>query len=143
MENIFSSFDYFFFILFHFIKYILVFILVILGMLIILSLRGINIYKHESSIEENDIYLKKIRIIVGCIYIILGCGILFNYLLYLLIWIIPDGLIFFFFNTLHKNFLNNPNLPPEVIQNFDDFFGILYNSPIYHVVFTIPSFFAL
>jgi len=99
-----EAFNNFMLIFFQFLKYILVFILLMIGILTLLKLRGIYFTSRIRSSEQNEIkktQLDKPRLVLGSIYIILGCGILFNYLTYFLMWILdplPDRFIFVFIN---------------------------------------------
>jgi len=54
----------------------------------------------DVGIKEINHY-RKPRLILGCVYIVLAFGILFNYITYALIWVLdplPDRLIFSFIN---------------------------------------------
>ena len=58
------------------------------GILTLLKLRGFyfksRLIPSENKKDEKSL-LTKLRLITGCAYIILACGILFNYLIYFLI----------------------------------------------------------
>jgi len=68
-------------------KYSLGIILISIGILFLLSLRGIYFKKKVKGLDQKNNYLKKTRLILGLIYVIVGFGIIFDYLIYLLIWI--------------------------------------------------------
>ena len=68
-------------------KYSLGIILISIGVLFLLSLRGIYFKRKAMGLDQKNNYLKKTRLILGSIYIIVGFGIIFDYLIYLLIWI--------------------------------------------------------
>ena len=89
---------------FGYMKYIIVFILLAIGISTLLKLRGHYI---QERITNADVDIKEInhyrkpRLILGCVYIILAFGILFNYITYALMWVLdplPDRLIFSFIN---------------------------------------------
>ncbi len=82
------------------IKFIFVLILLMCGILTLLKLRGIyfksRLISSDKDVDKADL-LTKPKLILGCVYIVLGFGILFNYLTYFLIWFLdplPDRLIF-------------------------------------------------
>lgn len=87
---------------FGYLKYIFAGILIIIGTLTLLSLRGRYFlerlrYSKEEKLKDNP--LTKPRIIVGTLYIIFGLGIIWNWFIYLLIFfldILPDRFIFIF-----------------------------------------------
>jgi hypothetical protein len=104
LENFCIAFNLYTPIFFIIFKYIFVIVLIVCGILTLLKARGIYFKSRAFPKEKEEIYtdpLTKPRLIVGTIYIVIGSGILFNYLTYFLIWIldpIPDRLIFSFFN---------------------------------------------
>ncbi|MFX0035046.1 MAG: hypothetical protein ACFE9I_05325 [Candidatus Hermodarchaeota archaeon] len=111
LENWCIAFNDFFIILCKFLKYIFVFIILSIGILTLLRLRGIYRRSNTSNIEKEEDFLMKTRLILGCSYIVLGFGILFNYITYFLIWILdplPDRLIYNFisFNGIDPFYLN-------------------------------------
>ena len=130
MEEIIGFWDYFFMIFFQITKYVFVFILITLGVLTLLSLRRFYFTKKVSDEKVNEPFLRKARLILGCSYIILGSGILLNYLIYLLIWIIPDGIIFNLINFCFQLILSNPEIPIDIqttiYNNYKAFFDIFY-----------------
>ena len=94
------EFNKYAFIYFQLIKFIFVLILLMCGILTLLKLRGIyfksRLISSDKDVDKTDL-LTKPRLILGCVYIVLGFGILFNYLTYFLIWFLdplPDRLIF-------------------------------------------------
>jgi hypothetical protein len=99
-------------------KYIFVIILIGCGILTLLKARGIyfksKIFPKEKEENKTD-PLTKPRLIAGTVYIVIGSGILFNYLTYFFIWILdplPDR---FFFN-----FINFANIDPYALNRIAD-----------------------
>ena len=93
-------------ILFVFLKYILSFILIILGILVLFRFRKNypinNTMIYQNKLDEKVI-LKFSHIILGILYIICGVGILSNFLIYFLIWVldsIPDRFLFIYINLI-------------------------------------------
>lgn len=89
-------------------KYTFVFIILFIGILTLLRLRGIYLQQRSKNIKNEEDQLGKVRIILGTSYICLGFGILFNYLIYFLIWIfnpLPEGLIFMLIGIFKPLFL--------------------------------------
>ena len=111
LENFCIAFNNFFLILCQYLKYIFVFIILTIGILTLLRLRGV--YRQSRLVgkdKQEDQFIKP-RLILGCSYIVLAFGILFNYITYFLIWILdplPDRLIFSFiaFSGIDPNYLN-------------------------------------
>ncbi|TFF98353.1 MAG: hypothetical protein EU541_06930 [Promethearchaeota archaeon] len=108
LEKLFQVINGLFFLFFSYSKYIFAFILILLGFLTLLKFRGI--YRDErargrvNERKNNDWKekIKKTYIITGMIYIFMGFGVIFNFLTYVLIWILeplPDKLIFEFMNV--------------------------------------------
>ncbi|MFW9823770.1 MAG: hypothetical protein ACFFE4_12580 [Candidatus Thorarchaeota archaeon] len=98
------AFNQFAEIFFGYMKYIIVFILLAIGISTLLKLRGHyiqeRIINEDLKIDDVNRY-KKPRLIIGTVYVILAFGILFNYITIFLIWILdplPDRLIFNFIN---------------------------------------------
>ena len=116
-------------------KCIFAFILLILGILTLLSLRKIYFDKKLNNNNVNENFLRKIRLAVGSVYIIMGSGILFNYLTYFLILILnplPDQILqHFIINTIIKT-LNYKE--DDILALFENCF---YN------FFALGSFYAL
>ena len=101
------AFNEFAFIFFGFMKYLLFFIMLSIGILTLVKLRGTYLQermkygdKGIKDIKEIN-KLRKPRIILGSVYIALAFGILFNWLTMALIFVLeplPDRLIFNFIN---------------------------------------------
>ncbi len=94
--------NYFFELTFSYLKYIFFVILLVIGILTLISLRGRYFlerlrYSQEQKLADNPI--TKPRLIIGTIYIIIAFGILFNWFTYLLIISLnplPDRFVFNF-----------------------------------------------
>jgi hypothetical protein len=117
-ENFCITFNQYAQIYFLFLKYILVIVLIGCGVLTLLKARGIY-FKSRAFPKKNEENktdpLTKPRLIVGTVYIVVGSGILFNYLTYFLIWFldpIPDRLIF--------NFINFVDIDPYALNRITD-----------------------
>ncbi|MFW9825218.1 MAG: hypothetical protein ACFFE4_19915 [Candidatus Thorarchaeota archaeon] len=111
LEGFCVAFNEFFLIFIQYIKYILVFIILAIGILTLLRLRGIYLQPRLKKVEKDEDTLNKSRLILGTLYLCLGFGILFNYGTYFLIWILdplPDRLIFSLieFNGIDPLYLN-------------------------------------
>lgn len=118
VERLFNIINGLFFLFFSYSKYIFALILIILGLETLLKFRGI--YRHERVVGKiKDIKnkdwteeMKKTYVIVGLIYVFMGFGIVFNFLTYILIWILeplPDRFIFEFLtasNVLDPKYLS-------------------------------------
>ncbi|MFW9989295.1 MAG: hypothetical protein ACFFC3_11615 [Candidatus Odinarchaeota archaeon] len=111
LENWCLAFNKFFLIFCRYLKYIFVFIILIIGIFTLFKL-GRN-YDHPKSVtmENKENFPKKSRLILGCCYIVLGIGFLFNYFIYFLIIILdplPDRLIYNFitFSGIDPFYLN-------------------------------------
>lgn len=109
----FNKFSVVFFI---YLKFIFVFIMLSIGMLTLLKLRGIYLQTRKAKIEPDEDKLKTPRLALGSIYIFFAIGILFNYLIYFLIWILdplPDRMIF--------NFLDlSSDIDPHYMNRIED-----------------------
>ena len=123
------------------IKFIFFLILLMCGILTLLKLRGFyfksRLIPSENKKDEKSL-LTKLRLIVGCAYIILACGILFNYLIYFLIWALeplPDRLIF--------NLIPLIDIDPYITNIITDIHSTIYpyKKTFYYIV-AIPSFFS-
>lgn len=93
--------------IFKFMKFVFVFIIFFIGILTLLRLRGVYLQQRSRSIKKEEDQLSKVRLVLGTLYIFLGFGILFNYLIYLFIWIfnpLPDGLIFVIIDALKSHY---------------------------------------
>ena len=111
LENWCVAFNEFFLIFIQYIKFIFVFIILSIGILTLLRLRGIYLQPRLKNVEKDEDTLSKSRLILGTLYISLAFGILFNYGIYFLIWILdplPDRLIFNFieFSGINPLYLN-------------------------------------
>lgn len=100
LEKICLEFNRFALIFFQYFKYIFVIVLIGCGVLTLLKLRGYYFRSRSFSAKEDsnkkDPFIKP-RLIVGAVYIFIGFGILFNYLIYFFIWLLdplPDRFIF-------------------------------------------------
>ena len=98
--------------IFIFLKYTFVIVLFIIGLLILLRLRGIYLHQRIKDPGNSNKAMNNVRLVLGCTYIILAFGILFNYLTYFLIWLCQN------FNGLLLIFLNYvvTTLPIEISQ---------------------------
>ena len=97
-------------------KFIFVFIMLSIGILTLLKLRGIYLKTRNNNVEDHEDGLKKPRLILGGTYIFLAIGILFNFLTYFLIWAldpIPDRMIFSFINF-------NGNIDPQYMNRIEN-----------------------
>ena len=81
-------------------KFIFVFIMLSIGILTLLKLRGIHLQIRTKNVEAHEDRLKKPRLILGGSYIFIAIGILFNFLTYFLIWALNplDPMIYSFIN---------------------------------------------
>ena len=98
----------FFPLLFLVLKYLISFILLSIGFLYLLSLKGIFLKKKlYNKYKDND--FDNLRIIIGVTFIILAFGILFNYLIYFFIWLFQyfDGFLFVIINFFLGSYLEN------------------------------------
>jgi hypothetical protein len=129
------AFNEFALIFFGYLKYILAFILLIIGILTLLKLRGIysqsRLRVNNKTVEEHD-SLYKPRLILGTVYIVIASGILLNWFTYFLIIILdplPDRLIF--------NFINfNGDIDPFMMNRIMDINAAIYphEQTIYYCV---------
>ena len=102
INEILAIINNFFELSFFYVKFIFAGILLLIGALTLLSLRGRFFlerlrYSKEEKLADNP--LTKPRLIIGTIYIILGFGIIFNWFTYFLIFILnplPDRFIFIY-----------------------------------------------
>ncbi|MFX1574433.1 MAG: hypothetical protein ACFFB0_16960 [Promethearchaeota archaeon] len=99
------AFNNFFIILCTYLKFIIVFIILFVGILTLLRLRGVYRQSRLMGIKNEEDSFKIPRLILGILYVFLAFGILFNYVIYFLIWILDP-------------------LPDKLIYNFIDFSGI-------------------
>ena len=108
-----------------------------LGMLTLLSLRKIYFNKKLVDKDVNEDFLRKSRLILGTTYILMGSGILFNYLLYFLILILnplPDQLLQSFIIDAINTYIKDLNFQAHILTLFEN---CLYNA------FALGSFLAL
>jgi hypothetical protein len=111
LENWCVAFNEFFLLFIQYIKFIFVFIILSIGILTLLRLRGIYLQPRLKKVEKEEDTLNKSRLILGTIYISFAFGILFNYGTYFIMWILdplPDRLIFNFieFSGINPLYLN-------------------------------------
>jgi len=133
------AFNNLFLILCKYLKYIFVFIILSIGILTLLRLRGV--YRQSrlvSKDNQEDLFIKP-RLILGCSYIVLAFGILFNYITYFLIWFLdplPDRLIY--------NFIAFSGFDPFYLNGIMDLETAIYphEKTIYYC-FSLGSLFAL
>ncbi|MFX1276827.1 MAG: hypothetical protein ACFFBP_18275 [Promethearchaeota archaeon] len=97
----------------------------------LLSIRIVYFKNEKSGDYFNQEVLKKFRIVLGFLDIISGFGIMFNFLLYLLLWNLPEGFIYIILESffLYYNY---------EIEYLDIVFDIFQNN-----IFSILSFLAL
>jgi len=107
--------------IFIYLKYILSFILITIGTLTLLRLRGIYLQQRAKGVKDEEDQLKNTRLIVGTIYLFLAFGILFNHLIYFLIWIsnpFTDGLIFVLFDIFKHTIQEQTGFNIEVFKSY-------------------------
>ena len=116
-----------------FLKYTFVIVLLLIGILILFRFRGIYLQQRIRDPGNSNRILNSVRFGLGCSYIILSFGILFNYFIYFLIWIFQgfDGLLLIFLNYAITN------LPFEI---FNDISLIEYY--VYPII-ALCSFFSI
>ena len=117
--NVFNNFLILFL---QYMKYIFAFILLLLGMVTLLSLRKLYFDKKLVNANVNEDFLRKCRLVVGSVYIIMGSGILFNYLIYFLILILeplPDQIVQSFIIDSIKSYFKDMNYQEYVLYMFD------------------------
>jgi len=125
------------------IKFIFVLILLVCGILTLLKLRGFYFKSRLISSENKKgkkSLLTKPRLILGSAYIILACGILFNYLIYFLIWAfepLPDRLIFKLIPLI--------DMDPYITNRITDIHSAIYphEKTLYYIVAMASFFFTL
>ena len=108
--------------IFIFLKYTFVIVLFIIGLLILLRLRGIYLHHRIKDPGNSNKVMNNVRLVLGCTYLILAFGILFNYLTYFLIWMCQD------FNGLLLILLNYAvsTLPIEISKNMTNIEYYIY-----------------
>ena len=128
-EDWLNNINNFFDLTFIYLKYIFFLILLLVGLLTLLKLRGRYFFEriiYKKGQEPPDNPIAKPRIIIGTLYIIIAFGILFNWFIYLLIVLLnplPDRFIF--------------NLLPPFTESFNPF-GLNTISDISLVQFKNP-----
>ncbi|MFW9784664.1 MAG: hypothetical protein ACFFFB_20455 [Candidatus Heimdallarchaeota archaeon] len=103
LENWCIAFNDFCFVFYKYIKFIFVFIIISIGVLTLLRLRGVYRQSRLINSDKKTDTLRTCRLVLGCTYIFLGLGILFNYLTYFIIWILdplPDRMIYNFIDLI-------------------------------------------
>ncbi len=136
LENWCVAFNNFFLIFIQYMKFIFVFIILAIGILTLLRLRGIYLQPRLKKVEKDEDTLTKSRLILGTVYISLAFGILFNYGIYFLIWILdplPDRLIF--------NFIEFSGIDPFYLNGIKDF--TIVQLPHEKTIYYCFSFFSL
>lgn len=139
LENFCIEFNRYALVYFQIIKYIFVIVLIGCGVLTLLRLRGFY-FKARAFSSEKDVNkidsLTRPRLAVGCVYIVLGFGILFNYLTYFLIWILdplPDRLVFSFINII--------DIDPYAMNRITDIHSAIYpHEETIYIAFAMLSF---
>ena len=139
LENFCIAFNQYALVYFTIFKYLFVFLLIGCGVLTLLKARRIYFRSRafSSAKDENKTdSLTKPRLIVGTAYIVVGSGILFNYLIYFLIWILdplPDRLIYSFIDLI--------DIDPYAINRITDISSAIYphEKSIYYI-FSMFSF---
>lgn len=122
MIDFLNRFNDFLILFFQYMKYIFAFILIMLGIFTLLSLRKIYFSMKLIYKDVNIDFLRKTRLILGTVYIILGSGILFNYLLYFLILILsplPDQLLQNFIIDTINSYIKDLNYQEYILNLFD------------------------
>jgi len=105
LENWCITFNNFFIIFCKYLKFFIVFIMLLIGILTLLRLRGVYRQSKLMGVKKEEDSFRIPRLILGILYIFLAFGVLFNYTTYFLIWILDP-------------------LPDKLIYNFIDFSGI-------------------
>jgi len=135
LDNSFIAFNSFVELLFGYFKYIFFGILLIIGILTLLSLRGIYFlerirYSKEEKLEDNP--MTKPRLILGTCFIVISFGILFDWFTYFLIVVLdplPDRLIFNFIQLPDTFNLFDLNRISDISQAIYS-----YEKTIYYIV---------
>jgi hypothetical protein len=130
-DNIFAILNNGILMFFFVLKYIFIFILLMVGLLTLNKLRGIYLHERLNKIDEGENKLKKPRLILGTTYLFLAIGIAFNFLIYLLIWIsyfLPPPLIFQLLDVVNQDYydldkIKNPN---QCEYEFERFIYLLF-----------------
>lgn len=138
LENWCIMFNKFARVLFLYLKFIFVFIMLSIGILTLLKLRGIYLKTRNNNVEDYEDRLKNPRLILGGFYIFIAIGILFNFLTYFLIWALdplPDRLIFSFINF-------NGNIDPHSMNRIENIENSKYphEKTIYYCIAYVSFF---
>ncbi|TXT67322.1 MAG: conserved membrane protein of unknown function [Promethearchaeota archaeon] len=105
LEELCIEINEFLLLLFGYLKYLFALLLMILGGMTLLKVRGVYLMerlRNKSKFDENESFkdkIKKTHVILGMAYMFMGFGLIFNYLIYILIWVLeplPDKLFFQF-----------------------------------------------
>jgi hypothetical protein len=132
IDNSFIAFNSFVELLFGFLKYIFFGILLIIGILTLLSLRGTYFlerirYSKEEKLEDSP--MTKPRLILGTCYIVMAFGILFDWFTYFLIVVLdplPDRLIFNFIQLPYTINLFDLNRISDISQIIYPYMKTIY-----------------
>ena len=119
---------------FYFLKFTLVGILFSIGILVLFRLRGVYLQQRiKGDGSDNNKAMRKVRLILGFSYIITGFGILFNYLIYILLWFFRN------FNGILLSSLDSLNavISEEFHINFTLFIELI------HPIIALLSFTAI
>ena len=138
IEDILKFFNSIIPIIFIYLKYILSFILLTIGTLTLLRLRGIYLQQRAKGIKDEEDQLKNTRLILGTVYLFLAFGILFNHLIYFLIWIskpFPDGLIFILFDIVNNFIQRQFGFDIEFVKSYiHPLFALLSFVAVLHLI---------
>jgi hypothetical protein len=121
IEDILTFFNSIIPLVFIYLKYILSFILIAIGILTLLKLRGIYIQQRAKGVKDEEDQLKNTRLIVGTFYLFVAFGILFNHLIYFLIWIsnpLTEGLIFVLFDIFKHAIQEQTGFNIDVFKSY-------------------------
>ena len=137
------AFNEFAIIFFGYMKYILAFILIAIGLMTILRLRGIYLQPRMRNIDKKVVehdQLDNPRLILAAVYIVIGSGIMLNWFTKFLIWALdplPDRLIFRLINFQGQ-------LDPFDLNRISDISSAVYphEQTIYYCI-AIGSFVAI
>ncbi len=112
-------------------KYIFIFILLMVAILTLSKLRGIYLAERLRNMDQSENQLKKPRLILGSILIFLAIGIAFNFFIYFLIWIsifLPPPLIFEILGMLKPDIYNTSRIKDynECKYEFERFLFLIF-----------------
>jgi len=119
LNNLYNIFISFFPILFLILKFVMVFILLSLGILYLLSLKGIFLKRKLLNIKDVDNDFNNLRLVLGITLIILAFGILFNYIIYFFIWVFQsfDGIVPVIINLIEGFIAENSDLNFDILNS--------------------------